>query len=82
MPHGIPNHDTFNDVLNRLNPNEINTIAQWLALLGIQGATTDAMGCQFKIANQIVNAKADYVPALKGSQGECFDDVQFFSIHR
>ena len=28
MPHGIPNHDTFNDVLNRLNPNEINAIAQ------------------------------------------------------
>jgi hypothetical protein len=21
MPHGIPSHDTFNDVLNRLNPN-------------------------------------------------------------
>jgi hypothetical protein len=40
--------------------------------------TTDAMGCQFKIANQIVNTKADYVLALKGSQGEFFNDVQFF----
>lgn len=145
MPYGIPSHDTFNDVLNRLNPNEfgkafthwvsqlvslnkdivaidgkvlrgtldkasqcpalhlvnawsvenniclgqikvsdksneITAIPQLLALLDIQGATitTDAMGCQFKIANQIVNAKADYVLALKGSQGECFDDVQFF----
>ncbi|MFT6778444.1 MAG: putative transposase YbfD/YdcC [Paraglaciecola sp.] len=36
------------------------------------------MGCQFKIANQIVKAKGDYVLALKGSQGECFDDVQLF----
>jgi predicted transposase YbfD/YdcC len=36
------------------------------------------MGCQFKIANQIVEAKGDYVLALKGSQVECFDDVQFF----
>jgi hypothetical protein len=25
-----------------------------------------------------VNAKADYVLVLKGNQGECFDDVQFF----
>ena len=40
--------------------------------------TTDAMGCQFKIANQIMNAKADYVLALQGSQGKCCDDVQFF----
>ena len=35
-------------------------------------------GCQFKIANQIVAAKGDNVLALKGSQGECFDDVQLF----
>jgi predicted transposase YbfD/YdcC len=145
MPYGIPSHDTFNDVLNRLNPNafaqaftdwvsqlvnlnkdivaidgkvlrgtlgkvskcpalhlvnawsvennlclgqikvsdksnEITAIPKLLALLDIEGATitTDAMGCQFKIANQIVAAKGDYVLALKGSQGECFDDVQLF----
>ena len=28
------------------------------------------MGCQFSIAEQIVSAKADYVLALKGNQGE------------
>jgi predicted transposase YbfD/YdcC len=145
MPYGIPSHDTFNDVLNRLNPdafaqaftdwvsqlvnlnkdivaidgkvlrgtlskaskcpalhlvnawsvesnlclgqvkvsdksNEITAIPKLLALLDIEGATitTDAMGCQFKIADQIVKAKGDYVLALKGSQGECFDDVQCF----
>ena len=27
-------------------------------------------GCQFSIAEQIVSAKADYVLALKGNQGE------------
>jgi predicted transposase YbfD/YdcC len=49
--------------------NEITAIPQLLAVLDIQVATitTGAMGCQFKIANQIVNAKADYVLALKGS---------------
>ena len=145
MPHGIPSHDTFNDVLNRLNPNafaqaftdwvnqlvnlnkdivaidgkvlrgtlskaskclalhlvnawsvgnnvclgqikvsdksnEITAIPKLLRLLDIEGATitTDAMGCQYKIANQIVEAKGDYVLALKGRQGACFDDVQFF----
>jgi predicted transposase YbfD/YdcC len=60
--------------------NEITAIPKLLALLDIEGATitTDVMGCQFKIANQIVAAKGDYVLALKGSQGECFDDVQLF----
>jgi hypothetical protein len=46
--------------------NEITAIPKLLALLDIEGATitTDAMGCQFKIANQIVKAKGDYVLAL------------------
>jgi len=33
LKHGIPSHDTFNDVLNlnRLNPNEFNTaFTQWV----------------------------------------------------
>lgn len=145
LPYGIPCHDTFNDVLNRLKPNEfehaftqwvmtlgnldsdivaldgkvmrgtldkacgnpaIHLVSAWsvknglcfgqvkvsdksneitaiprlLALLDIEGTTitTDAMGCQHTIAKQIVDAKGDYVIAIKGNKGEFYDDVKHF----
>jgi len=145
LTHGIPSHDTFNDVLNRLNPhefhkafvrwvteiskqkegvvaldgkvmrrtldkasgmsathlvsawsvennfclgqvkvseksNEITAIPILLDLLDIKGATitTDAMGCQFEIANKITGKEANYLLALKGNQGEFFDDVKLY----
>jgi predicted transposase YbfD/YdcC len=145
LPNGIPSHDTFNDVLNRLKPaefaeaftrwvsllgdldddivaldgkvmrrtldkvsscpaihlvsawsvknnlcfgqvkvsdksNEITAIPKLLKLLDIEGATitTDAMGCQFAIGDQIVEEKGHYVLALKGDQGEFHEDVKLF----
>jgi predicted transposase YbfD/YdcC len=145
LPYGTPSHDTFNDVLNRLDPtefaeaftqwvtslakldgdiiavdgktlrqtadkargnpaihlvnawsvqnnscfaqvkvsdksNEITAIPRLLALLNIEGATVtmDAMGCQHKIAQQIVDARADYVIALKGNQEALYEDVKLF----
>jgi predicted transposase YbfD/YdcC len=145
LKHGIPSHDTFSDVLNRLKPkefsqaftqwvnqlgnlkddivsidgkcmrgtldkasgasaihlvsawsaknnlcfgqvkvneksNEITAIPLLLDLLDIKDATItmDAMGCQFAIADKIVEAKADYVLALKGNQGEFHDDIKLF----
>jgi len=145
LEHGIPSHDTFSDVLNRLKPkefsqaftqwvsqlgnlrddivsidgktmrgtldkasgasaihlvsawsaknnlcfgqikvdeksNEITAIPLLLDLLDIKGATItmDAMGCQFAIADKIVDAQADYVLALKGNQGEFHDDIKLF----
>ena len=36
------------------------------------------MGCQTKIAEQIVEQGADYVLSLKGNQGKFHDDVQNF----
>ena len=43
--------------------NEITAIPKLLALLDIENCiiTLDAMGCQRKIAKQIVQSKADYV---------------------
>ena len=145
LKHGIPSHDTFSDVLNRLKPkefsqaftqwvnqlgnlkddivsidgkcmrgtldkasgasaihlvsawsaknnlcfgqvkvneksNEITAIPLLLDLLDIKDATItmDAMGCQFAIADKIVEAEADYVLALKGNQGEFHDDIKLF----
>jgi len=145
LEHGIPSHDTLNDVMNRLKPkefsqaftqwvnqlgnlkgdivsidgkamrgtldkasgapaihlvsawsaknnlcfgqikvneksNEITAIPLLLDLLDIKDSTItmDAMGCQFAIADKIVEAQACYVLALKGNQGEFHDDIKLF----
>jgi len=58
--------------------NEITAIPQLLKMLEIQGCivTIDAMGCQKDIARLIVERESDYVLALKGNQGNLFEDVQ------
>ena len=58
--------------------NEITAIPQLLKLLEIEGCivTIDAMGCQKKIAANIVNKKADYVLALKGNQETLSREVE------
>ena len=58
--------------------NEITAIPQVLSMIALQGCivTIDAMGCQYEIANQIVEQKADYVFSLKGNQGTLHKDVQ------
>ena len=58
--------------------NEITAIPELLKLLDINGCivTTDAMGCQKKIAKQIVKQGADYVFSLKGNQGNLLKDVE------
>lgn len=59
--------------------NEITAIPALLQTLALKGCivTIDAMGCQKEIAKQIVvDAKADYVLALKGNQGRLHQDVR------
>lgn len=60
--------------------NEITAIPALLAMLDIQGMTItiDAMGCQTKIAQQILDQNADYILALKGNQGGLNDDVRLW----
>ena len=60
--------------------NEITAIPKLLTQLDIAGAviTIDAMGCQTKIAEQIVEQGADYVFSLKGNQGKLHDAVKKF----
>ena len=57
--------------------NEITAIPKLLSRLDIAGSviTIDAMGCQKKIAEQIVQQGADYVFSLKGNQGSLHEDV-------
>jgi predicted transposase YbfD/YdcC len=58
--------------------NEITAIPELLSLLDLSGCivTIDAMGCQKKIAQQIVSQDADYVLAVKENQGRLLEDVE------
>jgi len=60
--------------------NEITAVPQLLRVLELSGCivTVDAMGCQKKIAKEIVEADADYVLALKGNQETVHDEVKTF----
>ena len=60
--------------------NEIKAIPALLDLLDISGTTVtiDAMGCQKKIAEKIIDKDADYALALKKNHGDLYDDVELF----
>lgn len=57
--------------------NEITAVPELLKVLKLSGAivTLDAMGCQTKIVNQIVNQKADYLITLKKNQSGLYKRV-------
>lgn len=57
--------------------NEITAIPELLKVLDIEGCiiTIDAMGCQTKIAEEIIAKCADYVLAVKENQKELYDDI-------
>lgn len=60
--------------------NEITALPQLLRVLELSGCivTIDAMGCQKKIAREIIEADADYVLALKGNQETVHQEVKEF----
>jgi predicted transposase YbfD/YdcC len=57
--------------------NEIIAIPELLRLLNIEGCVVsiDAMGCQRKIAQQIVDSKGEYLLALKRNHAELYEHV-------
>jgi predicted transposase YbfD/YdcC len=58
--------------------NEITAIPALLDLLVIEGClvTIDAMGCQIKIAEKIVDKEADYLLSVKENQEVLLDDIK------
>ena len=60
--------------------NEITAVPELLRVLELAGCivTIDAMGCQRKIAREVIEADADYVLALKGNQETVHDEVKTF----
>jgi predicted transposase YbfD/YdcC len=65
-------------VATEAKSNEITAIPQLLALLHLEGCivTIDAMGCQTRIAAQIIAQGGDYLLALKGNQGTLEGEVE------
>jgi len=57
--------------------NEIVAIPKLLEILDIEGAivTMDAMGCQTKIAEKIIEKKGDYILGLKDNQPALLDEA-------
>jgi len=57
--------------------NEITAIPSLLDVLSIKGCvvTIDAMGCQTKIAEKIIEKQADYILAVKENQGVLLENV-------
>jgi len=60
--------------------NGITAVPGLPALLSLKGAvvTLDAMGCQRKICQKVIDQDADYVIGLKGNQGSLREDVELF----
>jgi predicted transposase YbfD/YdcC len=78
------NQISLGQVVVDAKSNEITAIPQLLEMLEIKGClvTIDAMGCQTKIAQAILDAKADYVLAVKSNQRTLYDGlVWFFCYH-
>jgi predicted transposase YbfD/YdcC len=78
------NQISLGQVVVDAKSNEITAIPKLLQILEISGClvTIDAMGCQTEIAQEIVNAGADYVLAVKGNQPTLHDGIKaFFDDH-
>lgn len=74
------NHLVLGQVACDQKSNEITAIPKLLDLLDLQGATVtiDAMGCQKDIARKIVQARGDYLLAVKDNHKTLHEDVRFF----
>lgn len=74
------NQISLGQVVTEAKSNEITAIPKLLEILEISGClvTIDAMGCQTKIAQAIVDAGADYVLAVKDNQRTLYQAIRWF----
>jgi predicted transposase YbfD/YdcC len=76
------NHISLGQVVVDEKSNEITAIPKLLQMLELSGClvTIDAMGCQVEIARKIVEAKADYVLAVKDNQPTLAQGIDAFFV--
>jgi predicted transposase YbfD/YdcC len=70
----------FGQIATDEKSNEITAIPKLLEMLVLEGSvvTIDAMGCQKKIAEKIVDGGGDYIFGLKGNHGTLHEEVKLF----
>jgi predicted transposase YbfD/YdcC len=78
------NHISLGQVVVDEKSNEITAIPKLLKMLEIKNCliTIDAMGCQKKIAQQIVDAEADYVLPVKDNQKKLYEDISWYFLSK
>jgi predicted transposase YbfD/YdcC len=71
------NNLVLGQVKTNQKSNEITAIPELLKVLDIEGCiiTIDAMGCQTKIAETIIDQGADYLLAVKENQKELYSNI-------
>ena len=74
------NKMVFGQVATDEKSNEITAIPKLLETLVLDGSvvTIDAMGCQKKLAEEIIDRNADYIFSLKGNHGTLHEEVKLF----
>jgi predicted transposase YbfD/YdcC len=79
------NHISLGQTVVDQKSNEITAIPELLKIIELSGClvTIDAMGCQVKIAQAIVDADANYVLAVKGNQKSLHNSIhRYFKDHQ
>ena len=76
------NRISLGQVVVEEKSNEITAIPKLLEILELSGCwvTIDAMGCQTEIAQAIIDAKADYLLAVKGNQPTLHNGISWFFL--
>jgi len=74
------NKMVFGQLATDEKSNEITAIPKLLEMLVLDGSvvTIDAMGCQKKIAEKIIDDNGDYIFSLKGNHGTLHKEVKLF----
>ena len=77
------NSISLGQVVTDAKSNEITAIPKLLELIDISGAlvTIDAMGCQTKIAQKILDGKANYVLHVKENQPTLYQAIKAYFHH-
>ena len=72
------NHIVFGQLATEAKSNEITAIPKLVKMLDLKGATVtiDAMGCQRKIVDAILDKEADYLIAVKDNQPKLREEVE------
>ncbi len=78
------NSISLGQVVTDAKSNEITAIPKLLEIIDISGAlvTIDAMGCQTKIAQKILDGKGNYVLHVKENQPTLYQAIQDYFINR